>query len=133
MLLYPYSENSLLDSLIYDSILKETCQNQNLRCVHVDTLEENHQIPTTDIIQDSKKDTVTAITATVPNTHGLDSAIQRERSQSNFFWHPVSGYISVTNNKEKLIDISISTIEAFVMVSIVVTAYKSVITKRTHT
>jgi len=68
----------------------------------VDTLEENHQIPTTDIMQDSKKDTVTAITATVPNSLGWDSAIQRERSQSNFFWHPVSGYISVIIRVKKL-------------------------------
>lgn len=52
-------------------------------------------------MQDSKKDTVTAITATVPNSLGWDSAIQRERSQSNFFWHPVSGYISVTNRVKK--------------------------------
>ena len=72
----------------------------------MDTLEENHQIPTTDIMQDSKKDTVTAITATVPNSHGLDSAIQRERSQTNFFWHPVSGYISVTNRVKKILRLS---------------------------
>ncbi len=53
-------------------------------------------------MQDSKKDTVTAITATVPNSLGWDSAIQRERSQSNFFWHPVSGYISVIIRVKKL-------------------------------
>ena len=51
----------------------------------MDTLEENHQIPTTDIMQDSKKDTVTAITATVYNSHGLASVVQQEKSKTNFF------------------------------------------------